>query len=55
MFGAGNGLINPPDEGKHFQLSLVEIAIFNQSAYDLMMDLQVLYDMSKVVVPPLSS
>ena len=50
MFGVGrDGLINPPDEGKTFPLSVAEIAVFDQAVYDLLMDLTVLYDMSKVI------
>ena len=49
MFGAGrDGLINPPDLGKQFPLAMAEIAVFDQAVYDLLMDLTVLYDMSKV-------
>ena len=49
MFGVGrDGLINPPDEGKTFPLSMAEIVVFDQVVYDLLMDLTVLYDMSKV-------
>ena len=51
MFGAGRGgLINPPDQGKQFPLTMAEIAVFDQAVYDLLMDLTVLYDMSKVCV-----
>ena len=49
MFGVGrDGLINPPDEGRHFTLKMAEIAVFDQAVYDLIMDLTVLHDMSKV-------
>lgn len=49
MFGAGkNGLINPPDPGREFSFVLAEVAAFDQDVYDLMMDMMVLYDMSKV-------
>ena len=49
MFGVGrDGLINPPDEGKQFPLSMAEIAVFDEAVYDLLMDLTILYDMSKV-------
>ena len=51
MFGVGcNGLINPPDETKQFPLVMAEIAIFDQNVFDLLMDLTVLYDMSKVCI-----
>jgi alpha-mannosidase len=49
MFGAGKGgLINPPDPAREFPLILAEVAVFDQDVYDLIMDLTVLYDMSKV-------
>ena len=49
MFGVGHdGLINPPDERKQFPIAMAEIAVFDQDVYDLIMDLTVLYDMSKV-------
>ena len=49
MFGAGKcGLINPPDPAREFSLILAEVAAFDQDVYDLMMDMTVLYDMSKV-------
>lgn len=51
MFGAGrDGLINPPDLGKQFPLAMAEIAVLDQAVYDLLMDITVLYDMSKVRV-----
>lgn len=51
LFGVGHdGLINPPDEGKQYSIAMAEIAVFNQAVYDLLMDLTVLYDMSKVHV-----
>ena len=49
MFGAGaGGLINPPDPNREFPLLLAEVAVFEQEVYDLIMDLTLLYDMSKV-------
>ena len=49
MFGAGQGgMINPPDPDRHCSLSLSEIAVFDQEVYDLIMDLTILYDMTKV-------
>ncbi len=49
MFGAGRGgLINPPDPNREFSLLLAEVAMFEQDVYDLMMDITVIYDMSKV-------
>ena len=49
MFGAGSGgLIEPPNPKREFPLVLAELAVLNQGVYDLMMDLTLLYDMSKV-------
>lgn len=54
MFGAGQGgMINPPDPDRHCSLSLSEIAVFDREVYDLIMDLTILYDMTKV--PPAAS
>ena len=53
MFGAGQGgMINPPDPDRHCSLSLSEIAVFDQEVYDLIMDLTILYDMTKVTLAP---
>ena len=50
MFGAGrDGLINPPDPGKVYPLAMAEIAVFDQAVYELLVDLTVLYDMTKVI------
>ena len=55
MFGAGQGgMINPPDPDRHCSLSLSEIAVFDQEVYDLIMDLTILYDMTKVHTLPQS-
>lgn len=49
MFGAGKGgLINPPDPEREFPLLLAELAVMEQDVYDLIMDMTILYDMSKV-------
>ena len=49
MFGAGGGgMINPPDTNREFPLVMAEIAVFEQEVYDLLMDLTVLYDLTKV-------
>ena len=49
MFGAGrDGMINPPDTNRQFPLTMAEMAVFDQAVYDLIMDLKVLYEMSKV-------
>ncbi|KAL5009992.1 hypothetical protein ScPMuIL_012297 [Solemya velum] len=48
LFGAGNGVfLNEPDNNRMFTLSQAEVAVFNRSAYTLIMDLQVLYGMAK--------
>ena len=49
MFGAGhNGLINPPDPRKCYSVSCVEIAVFEDVVNELLLDLTVLFGMSKV-------
>lgn len=51
MFGTGhNGLINPPDPKKCYTVSCVEIAIFEEVVYELLLDLSVLFGMSKVSI-----
>lgn len=51
MFGAGQeGMINPPDPDRRCSLSLSEIAVFDREVYDLIMDLTILYDMTKVTL-----
>ena len=51
MFGAGGGgMINPPDPNREFPLVMAEIAVFKPEVYDLLMDLTVLYDLTKVCV-----
>ncbi|XP_070578443.1 alpha-mannosidase 2C1-like [Ptychodera flava] len=47
MFGGGNGLINPPDENKEFQLSTAEIAVFDRDVYNLITDFELLIGMAK--------
>ncbi|XP_072045135.1 alpha-mannosidase 2C1-like [Amphiura filiformis] len=47
MFGAGSGLITPPDVNKTYTLSTAEIRVFNRKAYELLMDVETLYDMAK--------
>ena len=52
MFGAGKGgLINPPDPAREFPLILAEVAVLDQDVSDLLMDMTLLYDMSKVGFP----
>ena len=48
LFGAGNGLINPPVPDKTFTLSQAEIAVFDRDVYQLMLDIETLHDMAKV-------
>lgn len=51
MFGVGkDGLISPPDPARQFPLLSAEIVVVDKDVYDLIMDLTVLYDMSKVCV-----
>lgn len=48
MFGAGqNGMIFPPDLNRTFTLSICEVAVFNQKAYDLLREIELLYDIAK--------
>ena len=50
MFGAGKeGMINPPDPTRSFTLSMVEIAVFNRKAYEVIRDLKILLGMVKVM------
>ncbi|KAF9964967.1 Glycoside hydrolase, 38 vacuolar alpha mannosidase [Mortierella alpina] len=47
MFGTGkNGLINPPDENRFFQLAKVEIAVPNKTAWKLFYDMQIIVGMA---------
>ncbi|KAF9572872.1 Glycoside hydrolase, 38 vacuolar alpha mannosidase [Mortierella alpina] len=47
MFGTGkNGLINPPDENRFFQLSKAEIAVPNKTAWKLFYDMQIIVGMA---------
>ncbi|GAB1610945.1 alpha-mannosidase 2C1-like [Argonauta hians] len=45
LFGAGNGLINPPDENRTFNLSKVDIVTRNQFVYHLLRDFDILLGM----------
>eukprot|EP00731_Ephydatia_muelleri_P024288 Em0016g559a len=48
MFGTGhNGLINPPDPKKCYSVTRVEIAVFEEVVNELLLDLAVLFGMSK--------
>ncbi len=49
MFGAGkDGLIVPPDPNKTFTITMAEVGVFQVGVYHLLMDLTVLYDLTKV-------
>lgn len=49
MFGAGdNGMIKPPDLNKQFTLSCCEVAVFDRRVYNLLRDIELLYDLAKV-------
>ena len=49
MFGAGaNSMISPPNMDKQFQLAQCEIAIFDRKVYNLLRDVELLYEMAKV-------
>ena len=49
MFGAGRGgLINPPDPDTTFTISVAEVSVFEEDVYQLLMDITVLYDLTKV-------
>ncbi|XP_004365158.2 alpha mannosidase [Capsaspora owczarzaki ATCC 30864] len=48
MFGVGdNGLINPPNENRFFDISLCELAVFDRELWLLIQDVRTLYDLSK--------
>lgn len=49
MFGAGaSGMINPPDPSRYYSISVAEVAVFDRDVYNLLMDLNIIYDMAKV-------
>ena len=49
MFGAGkDGLINAPDPSRKYTLSMAEVAVFDTSHYQVLMDLTVIIDLAKV-------
>ena len=49
MFGAGRGgMINPPDPNREFPINMAEVAVFDEEVYGLILDLTILYDLSKV-------
>ncbi|KAI8339784.1 galactose mutarotase-like domain-containing protein [Choanephora cucurbitarum] len=47
MFGAGSGLIGPPDPNRFFHLSAADLAVPNKIAWDLLYDFQVILGMAK--------
>lgn len=47
MFGAGNGLIGPPDPNRFFNLSTVDLAVPNKLAWDMLYDFQIILGMAK--------
>ncbi|KAJ7388841.1 Alpha-mannosidase 2C1 [Desmophyllum pertusum] len=48
MFGAGkDGLINAPDPTREYTLSMAEIAVFDTTVYEVLMDLTVIIDLAK--------
>ncbi|KAF0408009.1 glycoside hydrolase family 38 protein [Gigaspora margarita] len=50
MFGNGIGSdINPPDPNRYYSLRQVELAIPNQSVWQLMYDFQIILDMAKEI------
>ncbi|XP_063403459.1 alpha-mannosidase 2C1-like [Mytilus trossulus] len=47
LFGAGDGLINPPVPDKTFTLSQAEISVFHRDVFELILDIETLHDMAK--------
>jgi len=48
MFGAGKGgFIDPPDPNRKFNLQLANISVFDRSSYQLLIDLELMYEMAK--------
>ncbi|CAG0889167.1 unnamed protein product [Darwinula stevensoni] len=50
-FGAGAFQIGPPDEEKTYQLRTVELRVFDNVAFGLMMDLEVMHDVGRFCSP----
>ena len=48
LFGAGSGLIGPPNPHLTFNLSKVELITFDRLVYDLIHDIETLVDLAKV-------
>lgn len=52
MFGTGDGgMINPPDPNRYFTLSTASFCVFDRLAFDLWMDLTILFEMAKDLPP----
>jgi alpha-mannosidase len=50
LFGNGNGgLINPPDSGRHYKLSALELVVYNETTMSLMADLRIMKEMIKTL------
>ncbi|KAI9312271.1 galactose mutarotase-like domain-containing protein [Dichotomocladium elegans] len=47
MFGAGNGLIGPPDPNRFFNLNELDLAVPNKRAWDLLYDFQIILGMAR--------
>ncbi|KAI9286060.1 galactose mutarotase-like domain-containing protein [Umbelopsis sp. AD052] len=47
MFGAGNGLIGPPDPNRFFNLNELDLAVPNKLAWKLLYDFQIILGMSR--------
>lgn len=49
LFGVGEGtMISPPSLNRYFELSMVDIAIFDRDCYQLILDLTMLIGMAQV-------
>ncbi|XP_067676864.1 alpha-mannosidase 2C1-like isoform X2 [Haliotis asinina] len=50
ILGVGcGGMIQPTDPNRTFTLSTAEIAVFDRQAYDLLLDIMILYEMAKEI------
>jgi len=48
MFGAGKGgFIDPPDPNRKFNLQRADVSVFDRRAYQLWIDLELMYEMAK--------
>ena len=49
LFGVGEGtMISPPSSSRYFDLSMVEIAVFDRDCYQLILDITMLIGMAQV-------